>query len=109
MFSSNRLRRWFGPRSSQKRGRFTRYGRSVHELPHPFGALEMLAIVGRDGCTDVLEEREPANRLLKLLERTQFTSISEFMRQVHAEMAVEPPFFPATWDKPWQWTDLRII
>lgn len=27
------------------------------------------------------------NRLLKLLDRTQFSSISEFMRQVHAEMA----------------------
>jgi cytidine deaminase len=34
-----------------------------------------------------LEETELANRLLKILDRTQFNSISEFMRQVHAEMA----------------------
>jgi len=34
-----------------------------------------------------LNETELTNRLLKLLDRTQFSSISEFMRQVHAEMA----------------------
>jgi deoxycytidylate deaminase len=34
-----------------------------------------------------LEETELVNRLLKVLDRTQFSSISEFMRQVHAEMA----------------------
>jgi deoxycytidylate deaminase len=39
-----------------------------------------------DGFKD-LEEYELADLLTKLLRRTQFSAISEFMRQVHAEMA----------------------
>lgn len=35
----------------------------------------------------ILEEVELSDRLRKLLKRTQFMDISEFMRQVHAEMA----------------------
>jgi len=35
----------------------------------------------------VLDESALADQLLKILARTQFSSISEFMRQVHAEMA----------------------
>ncbi len=55
---------------------------ALHEIAERLKANKWLAPE-----VSALDDTELANRLLKVLNRTQFTSISEFMRQVHAEMA----------------------